>query len=474
MSVFINSFIHDKPTYRKIFILSTLDNGQKLISAQTLANELNCSIRTITNDISQLKKEIPKKWEIIGIITKGYVLKKPVNDSIYPIFYSYIKESNITKIMTGIFNNKIYSLEKWSQLLYANKLTLKQNLNYHNKLLQKIELKFKFRSVQLVGKELNIRFYYHKFFYMINVLSNSSLLPHDKILMEKLSNILNSHAIVIDMRMIESIILVFITRFSCKQYITKIDTDIFPENCNSNELLCFNKMIIAIESYYKINLPKNEKVALKLYFFLVSVSNFEQGKHLIEFLKSTNKKYYDNYLGFFNNITEENNVEVNAKSQMIIELTPFYYKSVLHSYFGLTREFYFSPLNILPNELLPKYKKNLDRLSIWNVKYNTNNLKKNDLECLIANATIIMEPFIEKINILFLYSGTTAKFNVYYTMLEKQLSDTVVLHMNYNINCSYDFIITNTPQNKLNIPVLYISDNLSTHEIDHIKNKIYR
>lgn len=75
MSVFINSFIHDKPTYRKIFILSTLDNGQKLISAQTLANELNCSIRTITNDISQLKKEIPKKWEIIGIITKGYVLK---------------------------------------------------------------------------------------------------------------------------------------------------------------------------------------------------------------------------------------------------------------------------------------------------------------------------------------------------------------------------------------------------------------
>lgn len=73
-----------------------------------------------------------------------------------------------------------------------------------------------------------------------------------------------------------------------------------------------------------------------------------------------------------------------------------------------------------------------------------------------------------------MYSGTTAKFNVYYTMLEKQLSDTVVLHRNYNINCSYDFIITNTPQNKLNIPVLYISDNLSTHEIDHIKNKIYR
>ncbi|MCU5087012.1 helix-turn-helix domain-containing protein [Bacillus cereus] len=473
MNEFIKSFICDKATYRKLFILSTLDNGNSLVSANNIATKLNCSNRTVTNDISQLNNELPQDWKIDGIKTKGYILNKPLNDSIFPIVNSYIEKSNIAQIMLGIFTNKHYSLEKWSQLLYINKLTLKQNLKYHGTFLQKNDLNFKFRPIQLVGDELKIRHYYHIFFYMKKTISNSLPSPHDEILINKLSGILNFYGITITIQMLESIILVFITRFSYKQYITEIDTTIFPTNFNSSELECFNRMIIAIENHYKITLPKSEKTVLQLYFFLVSSSNFEQGKTTIEILKSLEKKYYENYLEFFNTITAQNNIKKSLKNRLFFELAPFYYKAILFSYFKLTREIYFTPLNVIPNELLPLYTKNLKLLSFWNANNNISNLKKHDLECLVTHATITIQSYIEKTNILFLYSGTIARSKIYYSMLQSQLGDSVKIYTNYNADYSYDFIISNTPQRNTNAPIFYISDNLSTHEIDLIKNNIF-
>lgn len=167
MNEFIRSLIHDKSVKRRLFILSALNNGEMLVSATDLATDLNCSIRTISNDISQLKKELPPGWGILGIRTKGYILFKPLTDSIHPIINSYLKNSITNKIMLGIFNNKNYSLEKWSQLLYTNKLSLKRNLKEHCILLQKIDLKINFRELNLTGNELSIRHYYHMFFIII-------------------------------------------------------------------------------------------------------------------------------------------------------------------------------------------------------------------------------------------------------------------------------------------------------------------
>ena len=178
-------------------------------------------------------------------------------------------------------------------------------------------------------------------------------------------------------------------------------------------------------------------------------------------------------MDFFNTITTENNIKASSKNRLFFELAPFYYKSILFSYFKLTREIYFTPLNVIPNELLPLYTKNLKLLSFWNANDNIDKLKQHDLECLVTHATITMRPYIEKTNILFLYSGTQAKSKIYYSMLESQLGDSVELYSNYNDDCSYDFIITNTPQRNINVPIFYISNHLSPQEIDLIKNKIF-
>ncbi|MED3681927.1 helix-turn-helix domain containing protein [Bacillus thuringiensis] len=474
MHDFFNSLIHDKSTRRRLFILYVLDNEKKFVSANSIATKLHCSTRTISSDISKLKKELPRNWKISGIKTKGYILKKPINESLHPIINLYIKESNITKIILEIFNNKHYSLEKWSQLLYTNKLTLKQNLKHHFTLLQKNNLNINFRNLQLEGNEIHVRHYFHIFFYALNVLNGSPLSSSDKILINKLSKILNSYNMVIDLHMLESIIWAFINRYSYKNFITKIDTSLFLKISNFTELEWLHIMTDTIESHYKITFPKNEKITLKLFFFLMSVSNLEQGRKTIEFLKCYDQEHYNKYLGFFKTFTAGHNITDDEKNKLTILLAPYYYKSVLHSHFKISREFYFNPKDILTNEQWPMYKKKLNSLLSWNESGNRTILIKNEFECLITNAIILIEPFIEKINILFLYSGTTGKLNVYQSRLKRKLGERVKIHTNFNNNFSYDFIITNTPKENVNTPIIYISETLSPMEITFIKNFIFK
>ncbi|WP_257147894.1 helix-turn-helix domain-containing protein [Bacillus thuringiensis] len=114
MMEFTNSLIDDKAISRKVYILEQLDNGQNLVPSKYLAEQLQCSTRTISNDIAQLKHYIPNNWEIVSVKIKGYILMKPTTDCIFSLVNSYLTESITYKIMIGIFNNKYYSLEKWS------------------------------------------------------------------------------------------------------------------------------------------------------------------------------------------------------------------------------------------------------------------------------------------------------------------------------------------------------------------------
>ncbi|TKJ07025.1 helix-turn-helix domain-containing protein, partial [Bacillus cereus] len=125
---FNHSLLHDKLVQRMVYILESLDNGQKLVSSKYLAEQLDCSIRTISNDITQLKAILPKNWNICSVKARGYLMIKPTNQSIGSIVNTLMTESIIYKIMLGIFNNKHFTLEKWSQILYCNKLTIKNNL----------------------------------------------------------------------------------------------------------------------------------------------------------------------------------------------------------------------------------------------------------------------------------------------------------------------------------------------------------
>lgn len=82
MNNFTAHLIQNKAAIRKIQILESLIDSEGIVSSCVLAHKLQCTSRTIINDISQLKHSLPNNWDIVSINSKGYILKKDPLDQI--------------------------------------------------------------------------------------------------------------------------------------------------------------------------------------------------------------------------------------------------------------------------------------------------------------------------------------------------------------------------------------------------------
>lgn len=469
MMEFTYSLLNDKSTKRKIYILKTLDNGQRLVAAKDMAHQLGCSVRTISSDIHQLKSELPKGWEILGFKTRGYILIKPITKSVSTIIGLYFSESIVYKIILGIFNHKYYTLEKWSQILYMNKATLQNHLKAHSKYFNSDNLKLKSRRVRITGNEINIRQYYTNFFYHTNKFLNQSLLPVD--LRKNIVSIIQQNEVSIDHEWIISAIYVSITRFSQKHYITqKINTTtIF----NTEQQKCFNAIIVELEKYYKINLPKNEKDELALNFYLLSTSTSAQGELIIDYLSRSNPMQYELYLNLLSIFFNKNNLSNAAMEKFKILLVSYYYKIYISKQHNLDLRFFYQPTDFEESYLEKKTKECYHLVSSWNKIYNNEKFTNAEKQLIATYAAIMLHSLLKKINILFKFSGLTFEKNIIYTKLKQRLNDNVNIDTTPRDTIKYDFIISNFQQINSHIPVIYISKLLTESEIVFIKKYIF-
>ncbi|MEJ9260286.1 helix-turn-helix domain containing protein, partial [Bacillus thuringiensis] len=210
MDKFITHLIQDKSIIRQLQILETLIDSNEIKSSKDLSQILECTSRTIINDISQLKLALPENWDLISIQSKGYLLKRDFSNDFSELVIPYIMNSELYKILMGIFNQKYYSLEKWSQLLYLDKITLKKLLKNFRKTLEIFGLDLNFRTIKLVGQEINLRYFYIMFFY--NIQKYQEMITLDSRLQEKIKNITRNYNVEIDYNMLTIIISVSIKR----------------------------------------------------------------------------------------------------------------------------------------------------------------------------------------------------------------------------------------------------------------------
>ncbi|PED41066.1 helix-turn-helix domain-containing protein [Bacillus cereus] len=460
------NLITEKSVKRKIFILETLNNSQKLISSKYLANQLNCSTRTIASDISQLKNEIPSNWEIIGIKTKGYILIKPLTDPIFPIIKINLIESPIYQLMLGFFNNKHYSLEKWSQRLYINKLTLATHLKNFRKTLDTNKLTIKPPNIQWQGEELHIRHFYIAFFYNTLKYTNEVFLSIE--LRSKLASIIKQHQFSIEFENLCVIIFVTINRISYKHYLTKKIN--YVPIFNKAQSKCFNDIINTIEDYYKIKFSKAERNNLNIAFFL-AIQSDEQGSSILELLSKYNKKEYENYLTLIDMLAKENKI-YKEKELLRIKLASHFYKMLFWNQNQLPISYYFTENINSQNISSKQYNKNKRILNEWNFTCNHKfNLK--ELAFMAFNSTLTLRSYKKKINILFLFSGNRIEANLIYSILKDSLGNEVNIHRDLNKSIKYEFIIANYQLLDEVRPVIYIPEKLSMHEISSIKSTIF-
>ncbi|MEH6888504.1 helix-turn-helix domain-containing protein [Bacillus sp. JJ864] len=469
MHNFICSLIDDKAIKRQIKILEALNNEQKLVSSQKLADLLQCSTRTIRNDISQLKKQLPENWKIISVKTRGYILIKPVEESILPVIHSYLTESALYKVMLEIFHNKYYTLEKWSQILYMNKLTLRAHLKDYNKMLNKSGLNIKFRDLQLEGDEINIRYYYIAFFYFTQQFSDRPFLPVD--LRKKVLAILYSNEVPMDILLLRSIVFVFINRFFNRHCVTKEVTG--KPIYSHKQLKCLNEIITEIENYYKIEFPKYERDALHVFLFFGLINTSSQGKATLEYVSACDQELYKKFMNFIDTLLIDNPLSSELKGKLIVEVIPYFYKVCISRELNFSISHIFDPIHSSDSILLRNYKENVSLISRWNETDNEKQFTKDEIRYIASHTTAVLNSICNEINIALVLSGTTIDKNLIYRKLKQSLGENVSIHKIPNYDMKYDFIISNCHLSDIRTPVIYISRMLTAYEIDSIKNRIF-
>lgn len=469
MLEFTSSLIHDKPVKRMVQILEILDNGQNLVSSKDIAEQLQCSIRTVTSDISQLKSFLPEHWEIISVKSKGYILIKPITDSILPIINSYLVESVIYKMMLGLFNNKCYTLEKWSQNLFVSKLTLRKHIKEYKKMIKKSQLEIKFRKIQLEGEELNIRHYYHAFFYNTQKYTKNFVLPN--ILREEILNIVRKHKVMVDFEMLCVILYVCINRISNKFYLKNeiIDVPVY----DSFQETCMTEIIQTFERYYSITLPENEMKALQVYLILAFTTTSKQSEATIEYVKEFKIDEYYNYIKLIDILMENHNIQNDNKEKIVVSLSSTFYNCLMYSQYNLSLGFYFSSLDKLENELLQNQKKYKFLVSGWNKTYNEKRMYNDEIKFFTTYAALHLNSFADEINILFLFNGTEVEKQVIHSTLTYSIGKNVKIYDSISDGIKYDFIITNYQPPNPQTPIIYFSGKLTESDINSIKSCIY-
>ncbi|PFS02460.1 hypothetical protein CN988_27690 [Bacillus thuringiensis] len=467
MDKFITHLIQDKSTIRKLHILQTLIDGNEIMSSKILSQNLQCTSRTIINDISQLKITLPENWELISIQSKGYLLERELSDDFSKVVAPYLLNSELYKIIVEIFNHKYYSLEKWSQLLYVDKLTLKKFLKSFQEILNQFGLSFNFRPLQLVGPELKIRHFYIMFFYNMQKYKKIFTLNPD--LLQKIEYITRIYDVEIDYNL-----LTIITNVSINRIINK---NVIPENLNfkhtfsTNKIKCIESIISELKCYFDINLSENEINLFKNTFFLISEGNIEEKINITKYYNKTQKKIYEKILALFNIISDEINLSFKIKESLKYEI---YFRLYL-IYACKEKNFsigdFWSEFDTVHQEFLEGYNIMYPLISSWDKQSNENRLTDDEIYYLIYNILFILHSNYTK-KCLLLLSGPASLKNFIYYKLNSELGDTLTLQLQPNCNCEYDFIITNYQIANVQIPIIQISSKTIQKDLNYIKKII--
>lgn len=468
----------DKFTERQKKIIEFIINNKDSANGKNIALYLNCSVRTVQNEIFAINKYV----NLISSSNKGYSINEKEFSNLKKTFYDNNEKYKALKILLFSLNPiYIYDL---SEMLFVSVTTLEKILKNYIKLLEKFELSILRNKgyISIIGQELNkrrlIRYLIinesNDAFNNINTLNsyfeNIDLLEIKNII----SNIITANDYVIDNIYSNTLtvsVSIALYRMKTEHY---IDSEIlYVSDKNSIEF----KIAVAILNYYKEKWnisPTNNDIQYIASLIVGQIKPIKIIKdknikklidsdfinEILEILKNTFSHYMLN-IDFSKNI-ESFSVHIDGLIKRSMT------KQSVHNY----------SIQNLKSDYPYIYEVSVYIAKQISEKYN---ISINDSEigfiCIYIGYLLDNEINSKKINILFLCDNYHQIKDKLYNNLVSYLSDTAnILKVNYddieNYLNTYDLIITTDKYYSNNIKVIEISPFLSQNDITKISIEI--
>ena len=153
-----------KSVRRKTTILSMLSESSTPIPLESLWIACQSTKGTVQQDISHLIEMFPNDIELI---THNFLpsLKKKATSNVITSYIDLLARDNpLFYVIEQIFQGKKESIEDYAESLYISESTLRKFLTILKDVLAEYDLVLTMNPVDIIGKEINIRYFYFQYF----------------------------------------------------------------------------------------------------------------------------------------------------------------------------------------------------------------------------------------------------------------------------------------------------------------------
>ena len=163
MKDFQLKFITNKETVRWLKILHAFER-KAIRSVKELAQITTSTTRTIVTDMQEIRAFF-RHSVTIETATVGYVFKEKTREDYLKEKRQLLENEPLFQILEGIFQNEIKGIGEWADQLHISESTLLRYLKNVESELSRYRLSFSSRNIDLIGKETDVRSFFHDFYY---------------------------------------------------------------------------------------------------------------------------------------------------------------------------------------------------------------------------------------------------------------------------------------------------------------------
>lgn len=408
---------------RKVIILSSILEAEYDVSLSELASNCNVSIKTIKRDLDSLLEDLPNTLLLKenSLVSLEQFCNR---DSITEYINLLMQDNVLFSIIERNFHGKPETIESVAEIFFLAESTVRKYLTVLKKILKGYGLSLSLSPIELVGSEINIRYFYFQYFSQssYDTLVKTEIQNVD--VYNKLRNIFSQYQISLNLnyrRLVEWLII--------------IDKRISQE-CFVHFDEATREKYMSLKSFFEV------KNAIRKELENTSYSNVvTDDEILFAFLISLDAVIYDTRTHFFLNDYFEELVSFDLLTTEFFKRTNISYsvnielKSILNAYLV--------NLSIL-TDLSPLFQKSELQLRRTMQKNHPDTLKRwlNILEednrftyrpDVAANLTALTEAQINrKKSVLFVINGTSPEVSYYKYLASKLIPRTVDLHFVFN------------------------------------------
>lgn len=147
----------DKTGNRRYHIIDILSTHNKWYKSKEIANQLNCTEKTILNDIKIINSTLPNNWHIDIKKGKGIYLQIPSDSTFNEIRSSFLKNLIVNQALSLILIEEIKFINDLGKALYMQHTSVYKILSRIEEILKSYQLTLKRMPLFIEGSEFQKR-----------------------------------------------------------------------------------------------------------------------------------------------------------------------------------------------------------------------------------------------------------------------------------------------------------------------------